>query len=327
MKKAYKPLRVALPDMRFLMFLCCGFLCCSLAAAQRTIRFSGTVQFADDPLVSYYLELNVNGSRVTGYSITGYRTGSRLKATVEGYFKTPSDLIIREIGSLDGPESPYQTYCYFAAQLKLTIMMNGQHRWNGAFQSYQRNGTPCGNGIMTITDNAPPLEPVTKAVPKIERAKETRPVRITPPAQEKPAAPPPTPPPPPPPKKEVPKPIQVLLPQAAPKPQAPDSCQRSYHWSGDDFSFEIWDGWRPDGDVVSVQMNGEQLLNHVTLSQGKQRFKLHLHPGLNVLYIELFYEGNDPPNTPNLTLIDGSKTYDLAISGTSGEVVRICINR
>ncbi len=308
--------------MRHLLFLCLCFLCFHVADAQRTIRYSGTVQFGDDPLVSYYLELNVNGSRVTGYSITGYSTGSRLKASVEGYFKTPSDLIIREIGSLDGPETPFQTYCYFAAHLKLTIMMNGRHRWNGAFQSYQRNGTPCGNGIMTITDNAPPLEPVAKVTPKIERPKETRPVRIVAEPKEKPA---PSPPPPPAPKKETPKPIQIILPQAPPKPQADDSCQRSYHWSGDDFSFEIWDGWKPDGDVVSVRMNGHEFLNKVQLTQEKQRFNLHLHPGLNVLYIDLFFEGNDPPNTPNLNLIDGSKTYELAISGTAGEVVRICI--
>lgn len=308
--------------MRRLFFLCLCVLLYQSATAQRTIRFSGTVQFADDPLVSYYLELNVNGSRVTGYSITGYRTGSRLKAVVEGYFKTPSDLVIREIGSLDGPESPFQTYCYFAAQLKLTIMMNGQNRWNGAFQSYQRNGTPCGNGIMTITDNAPPLEPVKKSVSRLERPKETRAVPIAPPAPEKPASPAP-----PPVKNEPPRPIQVVLPQAPQRPQEADSCQRNYQWSSDDFSFEIWDGWKPDGDVVSVRMNGTQLLNQVTLTQEKQRFKLHLHPGLNVLYIELFYEGNDPPNTPNITLFDGSKAYELAVSGTSGEVVRICINR
>jgi hypothetical protein len=313
--------------MRFLVLLCFCVLLCMSAAAQNAMRYSGYVQFPDDPLVSYYLELSANGTRVSGYSITGYKTGSRLKASVEGYFKTPSDLIIRETGSLDGPENGAQTYCYFAAHLKLTVMMNGQKRWNGAFQSYQRNGVPCGSGTMTVTDNAPPLEKVNTPAPKIRHAEPPKPVHIAPAPKDTPKPPPP-PPPPPPPRKDTPKKvIRVVEPPRA-QPQAPpDSCQRSYRWGSDDFGFDVWDGWKPDGDVVSLRMNGELLLSQRRLGQEKQHFSVQLHPGLNVLYIELGNEGSDPPNTPNLTLFDGSKKYELAVSGAAGEVARICIWR
>jgi hypothetical protein len=121
--------------------------------------------------------------------------------------------------------------------------------------------------------------------------------------------------------------VRIVQP-APPPPQAPpDSCQRSYHWSSPDFSFEIWDGFEPDGDVVSLRLNQETLLSQTRLGTEKQRFTRPLHEGLNVLYIELHNEGSDPPNTPNLTLFDGSKKYELAVSGESGEVARICIWR
>src|SRR5205823_14536171 len=106
-------------------------------------------------------------------------------------------------------------------------------------------------------------------------------------------------------------------------PSAADSCQRSYDWSSPEFAFDVWDGWVVDGDVVSVHMNGNRLLNHATLSQTKQHFTVPLRKGLNILYIELYEEGSEPPNTPNLTLYDGTKSFELAVSGNMGEVARI----
>ena len=74
-------------------------------------------------------------------------------------------------------------------------------------------------------------------------------------------------------------------------------------------------------------MNGETILNNQQLSQEKKHFELKLHPGLNVLYIDLGYEGSEPPNTPHVILEDGNTKHELAVSGNIGEVVRLCIWR
>jgi hypothetical protein len=291
-----------------------------------------------DPLVSYYLELTITGNSVKGYSITGYKDGNRLKASVTGYFTTPSDLYIRETGSLDGPNTMIQTYCYFSAHLKLTVMMNGTKRWNGAFESHQANGTACigSGGVMTVTDNAPPLD-VPKAKPIVVKVDVPKPPVQRPIDTPKPAPKPVVSLPTPPvvvakPKDTIPpKPVTIIRqtppPAPAAPPPAPDSCQRTYDWNSSEFAFDIWDGWTIDGDVVSLSMNGNKFLEHSKLSEKKARFSAPLAKGLNVLYIYLHEEGFDPPNTPNLTLYDGSKTYELSVSGEPGEVARICIWR
>lgn len=301
----------------------------------------------DKPLVSYYVELTINGNRARGYSISGYTDGNRLKAAVEGYFTTPSDLYIRETSSLDGKDLRITTYCYFSAHLKLTVMMNGKKRWNGAFESRLADGSLCpeslgSGGIMTITDNAPPLDPVPQPKPNVIKVDVPKPppvVKLVPKDTPKPVAPKVVPPKPPtvaptPPvvvkKKDTPKPAPiVVIPPAAPvkPPPPPDTCQRTYDWSGAEFSFDIWDGWTIDGDVVSLRMNGKSLLEHTKLSETKQHFTVPLNRGLNVLFISLHEEGFEPPNTPNLTLYDGSKSYELAVSGNIGEIARICIWR
>jgi hypothetical protein len=76
-----------------------------------------------------------------------------------------------------------------------------------------------------------------------------------------------------------------------------------------------------------MTLNGHVLLDHTKLSEKKQRFTVPLLRGLNILYISLHDEGFDPPNTPNLTLFDGSEPHELSVSGNPGEIARICIWR
>ena len=291
-----------------------------------------------NPLVSYYLELTINGTQVTGYSITDYKEGSRLKATVAGRLSPASEMYIEETGSLDGPDAQFRSYCYFSARLKLTVV-NGKQRWSGPFSSKRVDGVPCDGGTMTVLDNAPPLDdvkprPKPKPVPvpatrmQVHTDPPPKPARDT----VKPAPKPPkdTVVKPPPKKKDVLKPVIIIAPppKAAPAPvRDTNNCLRVYDWSTDSLSFDIWDGWIIDGDVVSLSVGGRALLDHVKLSEVKQHFSVPLSRGINMLLISLHEEGFDLPNTPNLILYDGSKKYELNIAGNKGEVARICIYR
>ena len=336
--------------MRRLLPLLLLLLCCN-AFAQEHRRLAGYVQLPGEPLSSYYLEITIKGSGVTGYSITDYKGGNRLKASVVGRLSPASELYIEETGSLDGPEGRSQTFCYFSAHLKLAVF-NGKQRWSGPFDSRQVDGTSCGSGLMTIMENAPPLDD-PKPVPAPRRVSEA-PARMRvqedPPARPTPAPMPvPVPakpqPVPAPPKKdtvfitsitEVPKPRPAIvippkrvepLKPAAPVPVDTNHCLRSYEWNSDSLSFDIWDGWAIDGDIISLSIGGRTLLDHARLSESKQHFSVPLLRGMNILIISLHEEGFDSPNTPNMTIYEGDKVHDLNISGKNGETVRICINR
>lgn len=303
------------------------------AFAQEHHRLSGFVQMNGEPLTSYYLELTINGTEITGYSITDYKAGNRLKAAVVGKLSPSSYMYIEEVASMDDPNRPFSEYCYFTGRLKLTVA-NGRKRWSGPMESHHTDKRPCGEGIMTVLDDAPPLDPPTPPTPKPVappkaqmKVKDTAkpiaaprpvPVVVVPPKDTvKPLV-----------KKEPTRPpVIITIPPKASPPTPTDSCARLFQWSSDKVSFDISDGWTIDGDVVSISVGDRTLLDHVKLTAEKQRFTFTLHPGVNTLHLSFWEEGFDPPNTPAITFYDGEKSYPLDISGESGQKVRICFVR
>ena len=337
--------------MRRLLSFLLVMLCCT-AAAQDRQRLAGFVQIPNEPLSTYYLEITINGTEVKGYSITDYSGGSRLKAAVRGRLAPASELFIEETGSLDGPDARNQTFCYFTARLKLTIV-NGKRRWSGPFSSRQMDGRPCSaDGLMTIMENAPPLDdpkPKPESKPATAgrmRVQDEPPVRVPPPTPKPVVTPPkdtsrPAPKPLPvkprdTPKVEIrpqaPKPAVVLPPARKIEPLKPavidtTNCLRSYEWHTDSLSFDVWDGWSVDGDVISLGMRGRILLDHRKLSERKEHFTVPLVRGLNILEVFLHDEGFEIPNSPSIILHGSDKDYQLNISGSNREKVRICFMR
>src|SRR6188768_2653588 len=105
-------------------------LCCLIAHSQEKMRLAGYVEMPGQPLSDYYLEITVENGEVKGYSITNYKGGSRLKASVVGRMKTASELYIEETKTLDTKEGRAQDYCYFKANLKLSVYRTSR-RWSG----------------------------------------------------------------------------------------------------------------------------------------------------------------------------------------------------
>jgi hypothetical protein len=81
------------------------------------------------------------------------------------------------------------------------------------------------------------------------------------------------------------------------------------------FTVYIWDGDKVDGDIVSMQYNGEWLLRKYPISKTKKALQLEIVPGAEnqlVLYAE--NEGQYPPNTAAITFFDGTQEKNLNLS-------------
>jgi hypothetical protein len=81
------------------------------------------------------------------------------------------------------------------------------------------------------------------------------------------------------------------------------------------FTVYIWDGDKVDGDIVSMQYNGEWLLRKYPISKTKKALRLEIVPGADnqlVLYAE--NEGQYPPNTAAITFFDGTQERSLNLS-------------
>jgi hypothetical protein len=77
---------------------------------------------------------------------------------------------------------------------------------------------------------------------------------------------------------------------------------------------KIWDRGTVDGDIVSIYLNGEEILDNFTTSKTKKEITLHLKPGENYLVMYAVNLGRVPPNTACIEIEDGSKHKSITIN-------------
>lgn len=285
----------------------------------------GYVTLPGESARHYKIYFTSEGTRITGYSVTANDELGEMKATITGSInKAGTEIYIRELTELDHNSALSYGACFFTARLKRTER-NGKYYYSGAFDSRMQDGTPCQNGIMVLIDKTPP-----RPAPPPAASPRPTPRRVSPPpaprrdttAPERPRV------------VTVPRPdttaVAVAPPPAPTPPPPPDTAGKRplYHWTSAELTFEIFDGWEQDGDVISIYFNDKVLLDHVQLSKEKRRFSVPLPAqGVSTLRIELHGEGNVPPNTPRLQLIDKGNIYDLAISGKYKDVAFLYFTR
>ena len=68
--------------------------------------------------------------------------------------------------------------------------------------------------------------------------------------------------------------------------------------------FALKDFGDPDGDVVRIWLNGEIVIDAITLESGFREIKLELRNGQNLLVIEALNEGMVSPNTAQFTIFN-----------------------
>lgn len=86
-----------------------------------------------------------------------------------------------------------------------------------------------------------------------------------------------------------------------------------------DIKIEVYDKTTPDGDVVSIELNGEWLVKNLEVSKEHEIIEATLKPGENILILHAESEGRIPPNSAAVTIIDGTRKYKFTINSTLGK--------
>lgn len=68
--------------------------------------------------------------------------------------------------------------------------------------------------------------------------------------------------------------------------------------------FALKDFGDPDGDVVRIWLNGDVVIDAITLESGYREIKLELRDGQNLLVIEALNEGTVSPNTAQFSIFN-----------------------
>ncbi len=88
---------------------------------------------------------------------------------------------------------------------------------------------------------------------------------------------------------------------------------------------EVWDHNLIDGDIISLNLNGEWVLESYALQKEKKVITLNLRGGENTLILHAINLGSSPPNTASITISDGTNTKTLVLNSDNGksEAVKI----
>jgi hypothetical protein len=91
------------------------------------------------------------------------------------------------------------------------------------------------------------------------------------------------------------------------------------------FTIRLWDNAAEDGDIVSVYLNGQWIIENHTLLKAGTDFNFStsfLNPGANDLVVFALNEGSSGPNTVSIA-INGEEIPNFSPGLLTGEAVRI----
>jgi len=97
--------------------------------------------------------------------------------------------------------------------------------------------------------------------------------------------------------------------------------------SGQNLKLFLWDNGMVDGDVVSVYLNGQLLLDQYRVRKGRAELRIKLRRGPNFLVLVADDLGSTPPSTVALSLHDGEREHKLVIRSDQRESGAVLIKR
>ncbi|MBS1637220.1 MAG: hypothetical protein JST26_14975 [Bacteroidetes bacterium] len=83
--------------------------------------------------------------------------------------------------------------------------------------------------------------------------------------------------------------------------------QEKMHLNAEQVVIRLWDKGKIDGDIISLYVNGEEVLHEYTLARDKKEIVVHLRPGINRIVLHAINLGRVPPNTAAMEVDDGYK--------------------
>lgn len=97
-------------------------------------------------------------------------------------------------------------------------------------------------------------------------------------------------------------------------------------FQNDDITIEYWDHLKVDGDIISLYLNGKEVVSKYTLKKERNKTEIRLRTDMpNDLFLFAHNEGMNPPNTVSIKISDGvtSQNFILESDLNSCEAVLI----
>ena len=290
----------------------------------------------------YVLELEIEGSTVTGYSYTYFdnRKYYVICSLAGTYYKSTKSLSVTETARIKGLTSPGWSDCF---QTHILTYQKHDNTEELAGKWVSAPGNDCGSGTTTLTRRTVSKDlssfnksqnrtafstskPKSKFPDFSDKNKKSNPVVInTPrPKTQSPATTPQKDPV----IKEVPNTtVEPEVKKQTEKPTLHDnnnndfgkrnsSVLRTIEIKNETFRVDLYDNGYIDGDSISLFYNGKLLLSHQRLSDKPITLTLDATTNRTINELTMYAEnlGEIPPNTALMVVTDGNNRYEVRIA-------------
>jgi len=277
----------------------------TVAAQVAVVKMSGTLLMATGEEFPYKIDAIDSNGVLKGYAYT-YSSPDQTKVSISGKIdKQQRKLTFKEVEILESHDVQTKAFmCLIHASLEYK-----QGVLSGPVTSRESDNTACTPGTLTFR--------ATNEINELFASHDKYDMVVTMGGN-----------------REQPKP--KVEPQAATTvPEGPmvtdrvtSGVEKTYDWYTDTLVIDVWDGGNFDGDMVTIEFDGNPVLKRFVIDKPKKRIRVPITDnGVHTLAIIADNEGSDPPNTASMLLTDGDRKYSILAYNNKGQESMIKIKK
>jgi len=301
-----------MPCNRFIIILCFLLFTHPFAEGQsKNYTLKGHIYIRGGDKYPYQLIFNINGDVVIGYSVTKWPNAVEPRIKIRGQIDFKQHTLLYRETEIITALPLAGNMCLVDTKLKY-VLRGGRYFIFGTFTGKDKNNKTCGEGAIEFEE---PYVPGSLFYPDTVTNKKTAASQplVTLPAAKK--------------QKDT---LAVS--------EVPDEIIGGYHkitegvpqhltWNTGYCNIQVWDGGVIDGDVITILLNGKEVLTNYTLTKTKKQLFLTLTEKINTITIVAGDEGTAPPNTAQMILYDGPIQHEILAFNKEGKTASIVITK
>jgi len=264
--------------MRLFLIISLLFVCPSFVFSQsNSFEFTGLIQ-VEKQKISYIIKFDfIHNNSIEGYSITDIEGENYTKSKIKGTYDTIKQIISFEEIKILQTKSKEQIsdFCFIHIKNANVKKNDGFLYFNSPFIGFYTDGSKCAQGKIYMQSD------IKKLIEKLSEHIKKMPIDIP----------------------------QQLDGSALTHVETNDTIINL--WESDSIVFQIWDGEFEDGDIVSIYINNDTLLDKYVIKNKRKTIKYACTEGVYTIKIVAIDEGSYPPNSARIVFIDNKKKYEV----------------
>lgn len=270
----------------------------------KSYEFLGTLQLSDKTIITYKLNFKEEtDGTIKGTSLSDIYGADRTLSKIEGNIsKDKKTISFKEIGNLNTKsQADVGTFCFIEANNAKLKTIKDKTIIQGAFVGKFKSGKKCANGYLYLMSS----DYINKLADELLTSKNIK-------------------------NKDTLATLKKKVDEL--KTQTNNNIIKSNEtlslaWNSQEIIIDVWDGQTEDKDEISIDINGEKVLDKFIITNQKKTLIVPIKEQISTIKITAVSEGNSSPCTANIKLRDGNNETSVVAVLKKGEYTTVIINK